>query len=101
MRLPRTPRYPLLGLVVAAAPGVLVSEYHLFRPVALVPVEAVAGICGLALILWPRLALTYLFVAISFFLLHNLETTHTVGQWLAARLGDHPRAGNPLAPTLT
>jgi competence protein ComEC len=101
MKLPRAPRYPFLGLVVAAATGILIADYHLFGPVALVPVTVVAGICGLALILWSRLALTYLFVAISFFLLHSLETTHTTGQWLAARLGDHPRAVNAVGVIVT
>ena len=40
----------------------------------------------------PRLGLAYLFVGLSFFLLHAIQTTDTPGKLLASRLGERSRA---------
>jgi competence protein ComEC len=92
MKLPNVPRQPFVGLALAAAAGIVFADYLLTPRFALISSAIVAAISGLALLRWPSLVFTYLLVGLSFFLLHNFQTTDTPGLWLASRLGNRPRA---------
>ncbi len=101
MKLPGPPRQPFVGLVGAAVIGIILADYHPLGPLRLIPVTAVAGICCLLVLSWPKPVFTYLMVGVGFFLLHCFQTTNTTGQWLAARLGDRPRAINATGAVVT
>src|SRR5213078_2516897 len=85
------PRQPFVGLALMAAVGIIAAEIVPLGPTALISAAVVVGICILIAVRWPRLALTYLIVAAGFFLRHKFATTNTVGQQLAAQLGERPR----------
>ena len=85
------PRQPFVGLALLAAAGIIAAEIFPLPPAALTAATIILAVCILILACWPRLFATYLMVAAGFFLLHNLTTTNTAGQQLAAELGERPR----------
>lgn len=91
MKLLSAPRQPFVGLALAAAFGILLADYFPL-PLTVLPkgVSALA-FCALLLLVRPNILATYALVGASFFLLHTLRTTDTVGQRLAAQLGERPR----------
>jgi competence protein ComEC len=91
MKLLSTPRQPFVGLALMAAVGIIAAELVPVGPTALISAAVVLGIYILSAVWWPRLPLTYLIVAAGFFLLHKFATMNTVGQQLAAQLGERPR----------
>jgi competence protein ComEC len=92
MKFPTAPRQPFLGLGLAAAVGILVSDFLPVPAVALVPSACLAAVCAIALLRWPNLLLTYAVVVAAFILLHSFQTKDAPGVWLASRLGDRSRA---------
>jgi competence protein ComEC len=91
MKLLSTPRQPFVGLALMAAVGIIAAELVPVGPTALISAAVVLGIYILSAVWWPRLPLTYLIVAAGFFLLHKFATMNTVGQQVAAQLGERPR----------
>ncbi len=85
----RAPRQPFVGLVLAAAVGILFAD---FRPLSGNAVLVVVGLAALAALIRPQLLLTYAVVLCAFFWLHSIRITNTSGQQLAARLGTRNRA---------
>src|SRR5437016_9091463 len=51
----------------------------------------VVAICAFLVLRWPSLIATYAIVGAGFFLLHNLRSSNTEGQQLAAQIGNRPR----------
>ncbi len=85
----RAPRQPFVGLVSAAALGILLAD---FRPFSATIVLVIIGIAALAALIRPQLLITYTIVFCAFFWLHSARITNTSGQQLAARLGARNRA---------
>jgi ComEC/Rec2-related protein len=85
----RAPRQPFVGLVLAAAVGILLAD---FRPMASGVVLIAVSAAALATLIRPRLLITYAVVLGGFFWLHSASITNTSGQRLAARLGQRNRA---------
>ena len=92
MKFPSAPRQPFVGLVLAAAVGIIAAEFFPMAGSSLLAIALTAFLSSVLLIIWPKLLCTYGMVTVGFFLLHIAQTTNTAGQWLAARLGDRPRA---------
>jgi competence protein ComEC len=91
MKLLDRARQPFLGLTMMAAAGIAIGDAVQLSQSAMTLVVAMLGIIA-ALLCWrPNEILTFLFVAGTFFVLHNLRTTSTPGLLLASRLGDRPR----------
>jgi competence protein ComEC len=91
MKLLNRARQPFLGLTLVAALGIAIGDIAQLSQWAVILAAAMLGATA-ALLWWrPNVALTYLFVASSFFVLHNLRTTATPGLLLASRLGERPR----------
>lgn len=86
-----SPRQPFVGLALAAGVGILVADYFPLDASPLVISEVVFTLLASAVLLWPRLGLTYLVVFAGFFLLHTFRTADTPGLQLAARLGERSR----------
>jgi competence protein ComEC len=92
MKFPNAPRHPFLGLALAAAVGIILSDFSPVPGFALIASACIWAVCAVALLWWPKLFLTYAFVVVSFIVLHSFQITDTPGRWLASRLGDRPRA---------
>ena len=92
MNFPTAPRQPFLGLVLSAFLGILLADWIPIgdHAVALLALSVVIG--AVFLLFRPVILCTCSLVAVAFFLLHTVQTTHTAGQRLAERLGDRPRA---------
>src|SRR5256884_2395161 len=91
MKLLGGPRQPFVGLALGAAMGVIFADFFpLSSPVLLVIAISVA-ICAFVVLRWPSLIATYAIVGAGFFLLHNLRSSNTEGQQLAAQIGNRPR----------
>src|SRR5215212_2145415 len=101
MKLLVAPRRPFVGLALMAGVGIIAAELLPARPTALISAVVILGICILIAVWWPRLALTYLIVAATFFLLHKFATTNTAGQQLADKLGERPRAVTAVGCVIT
>src|ERR1700761_2106689 len=101
MKLLSVPRQPFVGLALMAATGIIVAEVVPLAPTAVISAAIVLEICILITLCWPRLAATYLIVAIGFFLLHKLATTNTPGQQLAEKLGERPRVVTAVGCVIT
>ena len=87
----RAPRQPFVGLVLAAAIGILFADFRPFSGgVALI----VVTIAAFAALIRPQLLITYVIVFCGFFWLHSARITNTSAQKLAARLGPRSRALN-------
>src|SRR5438876_3064516 len=91
MKFPTAPRQPFLGLALAAAIGIILSDVFALPGVAVIASASVAVVCAIALLRWPKLFLTYAFVIAGFILLHTFQLRDAPGRWLAFRLGDRPR----------
>jgi len=90
MKFPTAPRQPFLGLALAAAVGIILSDVFALPGVAVIASASIAGVCAIALLRWPKLFLTYAFVIAGFILLHTFQMRDAPGRWLAFRLGDRP-----------
>ncbi len=101
MKLFSAPRQPFVGLTVMAAMGIIVAEIVPFAPAALTSAALAFGICILIALCWPRLPVTYLMVAVAFFLLHKFATTNTEGQQVADKLGERPRVVTAVGCVIT
>src|SRR6266516_3173677 len=91
MKLLNAPRQPFIGLVAAAATGIIFAEFFRLSPYVLLATAILVAFCGVIVLRWPRLAATYAIVGAGFFLLHGLRTNNTEGQQLAEELGNRPR----------
>jgi competence protein ComEC len=91
MKLLSAPRQPFVGLAVAAATGVIFADFFPFSPLILLAISMIMVICAFLVLRWPSLIATYALVGAGFFLLHNLQSSNTEGQQLAAQIGNLPR----------
>ncbi len=91
MKLLSAPRQPFVGLALMAAIGIIVAELLPLPAAGLTVAAIILAICIIIVARWPRLLATYAIVGAGFFLLHNFETSNTVGQQLAGALGSRPR----------
>ena len=91
MNLLDLPRQPFVGLAGMAGFGIILADFLPLPSSALLIISIVVVICCIILLRWPMVTATYASVALGFFLLHDLQTSDTEGQQLAAQLGDRPR----------
>src|SRR5437762_10320838 len=91
MNLLNAPRQPLVGLAGMAGLGIIFADFLPLPSSSLLAISIVVAICCIILLRWPMVTATYASVALGFFLLHDLQTSNTEGQQLAAQLGDRPR----------
>jgi competence protein ComEC len=91
MKLLSAPRQPFVGLALMAAMGIIVAEIFLLPSAVLIVAAIILAVCIVIVARWPKLLATYAIVGAGFFLLHNFETSNTVGQQLANELGNRPR----------
>ena len=91
MKLLSAPRQPFVGLAVIAALGILLANFFPPPFPALVAITVLLGLCSLVSLFRPTLITTYAAVGLTFFLIHTFRTIDTVGQRLAAQLGDRPK----------
>src|SRR5438128_9834111 len=91
MKLLNAPRQPFVGLAVMAAIGIILAELFPLPPSALLATAIAVVICAAALVRWPNLIATYAIVGAGFLVLHDLRTSKTEGEQLAAELGNRPR----------
>ena len=88
MKLLDFPRQPLVGVACSALGGILLAEF--FR-VPLPPVCVFLALGALVSLIRPRMGLTHLLVAASFFALHLVQQTNAPGRELSTRLGERAR----------
>ncbi len=88
MERPSLPRQPFVGLVLAAAIGIIAADF--FPNASVTILLVIVGVAIVAMVR-PALALTYLVVVAAFYLLHSAAITDTPGQNLAGRLGSRAR----------
>src|SRR6266567_8980477 len=93
MKLLNAPRQPFIGLVAAAATGIIFAEFFRLSPYVLLATAILVAFCGVIVLRWPRLAATYAIVGAGFFLLHGLRTNNTEGQQLAEERSEERRVG--------
>ena len=74
-----------------AAIGIFIADVFRLPGAALIVVTIILGTCIVIVAYRPVLLATYVIVGFGFFLLHNLETSNTVGQQLADELGSRTR----------
>src|SRR5437773_5702937 len=91
MKLLSGPRQPFVGLAVVAAMGVIFADCFPLSPSTLRAISVLVVTCALLVLRWPSLSATYAIVGAGFFLLHNLQSSNTEGQRLAAEIGTSPR----------
>ena len=91
MKLSSGPRQPFVGLALLATTGVIFADFFPLSPSTLLAISMVIAICVFLVLRWPSLIATYAIVAAGFFLLHNLRSSNTEGQQLAAQIGNRPR----------
>src|SRR5881275_601876 len=91
MKLLSGPRQPFVGLAVVAAMGVIFADCFPLFPSTLLAISVLVVTCALLVLRWPSLSATYAIVGAGFFLLHNLQSSNTEGQRLAAEIGTSPR----------
>ncbi len=101
MKLLSAPRQPFVGLALAAGLGIILADFYPLPSSALVVTAISVAACGLVALLRPVLIATYAIVGVCFFLLHNFRTTDTVGERLAAQLGDRPRVVSVLGSVVS
>ena len=90
MKFLNAPRQPFVGLSLMAAIGIVIADVFPLPCTALIVVTIILAACIVIVAYRPLLLATYLIVGFGFFLLHNLETSNTQGQQLAAELGSRP-----------
>jgi len=91
MKLSSGPRQPFVGLALLATTGVIFADFSPLSPSTLLAISMVVAICAFLVSRWPSLIATYAIVGAGFFLLHNLRSSNTEGQQLAAQIGNRPR----------
>src|SRR5947208_1925476 len=91
MKLLSGPRQPFVGLAVVAAMGVIFADCFPLSPSTLLAISMLVVICAFLVLRWPSLIAMYAIVGAGFFLLHNLRSSNTEGQQLAAQIGNRPR----------
>src|SRR2546429_884740 len=91
MKLLGGPRQPFVGLALGAAMGVIFADCFPLSPSILLAISMLVVICAFLVLRWPSLIATYTIVGAGFFLLHNLQSSNTEGQRLAAEIGNSPR----------
>src|SRR5438874_2527350 len=91
MKFPNAPRQPFVGLSLMAAIGIFIADVFRLPGAALIVVTIILGTCIVIVAYRPVLLATYVIVGFGFFLLHNLETSNTVGRQLADELGSRTR----------
>ena len=91
MKLLNLPRQPFVGLAGMAGLGIILADFSPLPSSALLAISIVVAVCCVILLRWPMVIATYAIVGLGFFLLHDLQTSNTDGQQLAAQLGDRPR----------
>jgi competence protein ComEC len=91
MKFLNAPRQPFVGLSLMAAIGIIIADVFPVPGAVLIVVTIILAICIVIVACRPALLATYAIVAIGFFLLQSLQTTHTEGQQLADKLGSRPR----------
>src|SRR6266436_5671880 len=91
MKFLNAPRQPFVGLSLMAAIGIFIADVFPLPGAALIVVTIILGTCIVIVAYRPVLLATYVIVGFGFFLLHNLETSNTVGRQLADELGSRPR----------
>jgi competence protein ComEC len=91
MKLLGGPRQPFVGLALVAAMGVIFADCFPLSPSILLAISMLVVICTFLVLCWPSLSATYAIVGAGFFLLHNLQSSNTEGQRLAAEIGNSPR----------
>src|SRR5438874_6243567 len=91
MKLSSAPRQPFVGLALLATTGVIFADVFPLSPSTLLAISMVVAICAFLVLRWPSLIAMYAIVAAGFFLLHNLRSSNTEGQQLAAQIGNRPR----------
>ena len=101
MKLLSAPRQPFVGLALMAATGIAAAEVFPLRSMSLIAAAIILAICILVALCWPKLALTYLIVAVGFFLVHTFATTNTAGQQLVKKLGERPRVVTAVGSVVT
>src|SRR5258708_2336912 len=85
------PRQPFVGLAGMAGLGIILADFSPLPPSALLSISIVVAVCCVILLRLPMVIPTYAIVGLGFFLLHDLQTSDTEGQQLAAQLGNRPR----------
>ena len=101
MKLLIVPRQPFVGLALAAALGIILSDFMPSPQPALVAFVMLLAFGALVALCQPSLIATYVIIGVSFFLLHTFRTTNTPGQRLASEVGDQPRAVSVTGSVLT
>jgi hypothetical protein len=91
MKLLSAPRQPFVGLALVAAVGIVSADFILVSSTFRLVLLSIAVATALVSQARPSLIATYSIVGVCFFLLHDFRTTNTVGQRLAADLGQEPR----------
>jgi len=91
MKLLNLPRQPFVGLAGMAGLGIIAADFSALPSSVLLAISMVVAVCCIILLRWPMMIATYAIVGLGFFLLHDLQTSNTEGQQLAAQLGDRPR----------
>ena len=91
MKLLNLPRQPFVGLAGMAGLGIILADFSPLPSSVLLAISIVVAVCCVILLRWPMVIATYAIVGLGFFLLHDLQTSNTDGQQLAAQLGDRPR----------
>jgi uncharacterized protein DUF4131 len=71
--------------------GIIVADFSLLPSSVLLAISILVAVCCIILLRWPMMIATYAIAGLGFFLLHDLQTSKTEGQQLAAQLGDRPR----------
>ena len=91
MKVLNLPRQPFVGMAGMAGLGIIFADFLPLPSSALLAISIVVAICCVIVLRWLRVIATYAIVGLGFFLLHDLQTSNTEGQQLAAQLGNRPR----------
>jgi ComEC/Rec2-related protein len=91
MKVLNLPRQPFVGMAGMAGLGIIFADFLPLPSSALLAISIVVAVCCVIVLRWPRVIATYAIVGLGFFLLHDLQTSNTEGQQLAAQLGNRPR----------
>jgi ComEC/Rec2-related protein len=91
MKLLNLPRQPFVGLAGMAGLGIILADFLPLPSSALLVISIVVAVCCIILLRWPMMIAMYAIVGLGFFLLHDLQTSDTESQQLAAQLGNRPR----------
>jgi ComEC/Rec2-related protein len=91
MKVLNLPRQPFVGMAGMAGLGIIFADFLPLPSSALLSISIVVAVCCVIVLRWPMVIAIYAIVGLGFFLLHDLQTSNTEGQQLAAQLGNRPR----------